>query len=183
MSVRRPLRDVLEVVVRQAALALDASDGFLVVAGDGDRPTSAGIGAWKDEAPPEVEDAVRESGRAVVVAGLLAVPVRVGAEVAGVLAVGRGASGGRPFAGDAAELLARFAQVAAIAHGNERLFATERAAREQAQALRAATEALSATLDLPEVLAAILSELHEVVPYDTASVQELQGERMVIIGG
>ena len=33
------------------------------------------------------------------------------------------------------------------------------------------------------MLAAILSELQNVVPYDTASVQELQGEHMVIIGG
>ena len=181
MSVRRPLRDVLEDVVRQAARVLEASDGFVSVAQEGAPPTLAGIGAWHDAAPPGLEDVLRGNAAAVVVAGTLVVPVRVGAEVAGVLAMGRGP--GRPFATDAPELLARFAQVVAIAHGNDRLFATERAAREQAQALRAATEAMSATLELPEVLAAILSELRNVVPYDTASVQELQGDRMVIIGG
>jgi diguanylate cyclase (GGDEF)-like protein len=60
---------------------------------------------------------------------------------------------------------------------------TERAGREQAQALMAATQALTATLSLRQVLDTILRELAGVVPYDTASVQELRGERMVIVGG
>jgi diguanylate cyclase (GGDEF)-like protein len=91
--------------------------------------------------------------------------------------------GAPPFVERDKDLLVRFAQVAALASENERLFSTERAARQQESALRAATQALSATLDLPTVLEAILTELQNVVPHDTASVQELRGERMVIVGG
>lgn len=56
-------------------------------------------------------------------------------------------------------------------------------AAEQAHALIAATQALTASLSLRQVLATILSELANVVPYDTASVQELRDGRMVIVGG
>ena len=174
---------MLDDIVRHAARVFGAPHGFVSVAWDDEPAIRAAIGAWTDpdRAVAEIEQAVRASGTVRATGGTLAVPVRVGGAVAGVLALGHDA--GRSFDGDAAAPLARFAQAAAIAHGNERLFATERSAREQAQALRAATQALSATLALQEVLAAILSELQNVVPYDTASVQELQGERMVIIGG
>ena len=181
LSARRPLADVLRDVVRQAARVLGAPHGFVTVVQGDAPPTWAGIGAWAEAAPREIEDAVRSAGEAVSTSGTLAVPVRGGTELAGVLAVARDVS--RPFGAEAENVLARFALIAAIAHENARLFATERSARDQAQALQAATQALSATLSLQEVLAAILSELRNVVPYDTASVQELQGERMVIIGG
>jgi PAS domain S-box-containing protein len=59
----------------------------------------------------------------------------------------------------------------------------ERIAREQAETLQAATKALTATLDLQEVFELILSELRRVVPYDSATVQQVQGGRLVIIGG
>lgn len=57
------------------------------------------------------------------------------------------------------------------------------AAREEADRLLAATEALSASLDVGEVLVRILTELRKVVPYDSASVQELSGNRLSITGG
>lgn len=162
---------------------LRASHGYVTVAQGSGPATRAGVGAWLEAGPREIEEAVRARGEAVAAGGTLAVPIRVGSTVAGLIAVAHDTGVGRPFGLEAEALLARFAQIAAIAHENDRLIATERAAREQAQALRAATQALSATLSLQEVLAAILSELQNVVPYDTASVQELQGERMVIIGG
>ncbi|MBI4772363.1 MAG: GAF domain-containing protein, partial [Chloroflexi bacterium] len=71
----------------------------------------------------------------------------------------------------------------AVALDNARLFEAEHAAREQAETLRAATQALSATLDLQQVFDLILSELRRVVPYDSASVQRLKGERLEVIGG
>lgn len=184
LSVHRPLAEVLRAVVRQAARLQVAPDGFVTVAHQtGEPDTRAGVGAWARTAPPEIEDEVRAKGGVLSTGAVLAAPVRAGTRLVGVIALGYGAGSGRSFGADAATLLVRFARVVAIAHENDRLFATERVAREQAQALRAATQALSATLALPEVLAAILSELQNVVPYDTASVQELQGERMVIIGG
>ncbi len=54
--------------------------------------------------------------------------------------------------------------------------------RRQAETLRAATQALSSTLDLPRVFELILSELQKVVPYDSVSVQQLKGDRLEIIG-
>ncbi len=82
-----------------------------------------------------------------------------------------------------AELALAFAAEAAIAIENARLFETERAAREQAETLRAATQALGSTLSLREVFELILTELRKVVPYDSCSVQQLEGNDMVIVGG
>ena len=65
-----------------------------------------------------------------------------------------------------AELATAFAAQAAIAIENARLLETERAAREQAETLRAAAESLGSTLGMSEVFDLILSELRKVVPYE-----------------
>ncbi len=59
----------------------------------------------------------------------------------------------------------------------------ERAARRREQALVRSAQALSSTLDLGKLLEVILGQLRQVVPYDTASVQELRGTDMVIVAG
>jgi diguanylate cyclase (GGDEF)-like protein len=59
----------------------------------------------------------------------------------------------------------------------------EREDRRREQALVRAGQALTATLELGEVLRIILGQLRLVVPYDTASVQELRDGQMVIVGG
>ncbi len=74
----------------------------------------------------------------------------------------------------------------ALRDGEERyrvLYEKERAGREQAERLRAATSALGSSLDLGQVLAHILRELQGVVPYDSASIQELRGDFMEVIAG
>ena len=65
-----------------------------------------------------------------------------------------------------AELATAFAAQAAMAIENARLLETERAAREQAETLRAAAQSLGSTLGVPEVFDLILTELRKVVPYD-----------------
>jgi two-component system cell cycle sensor histidine kinase/response regulator CckA len=65
----------------------------------------------------------------------------------------------------------------------QRLDARATAAREEAERLGAATRALSATLELGEVFDRILSELHALIPYDSAAVMELKDGRLEIIGG
>ena len=82
-----------------------------------------------------------------------------------------------------AELATAFAAQAAIAIENARLLETERAAREQAETLRAAAHSLGSTLGVPEVFDLILSELRKVVPYQSASVQQLDGDELEIVGG
>ena len=81
------------------------------------------------------------------------------------------------------ELATAFAAQAAIAIENARLLETERAAREQAETLRAAAHSLGSTLGVPEVFELILSELRKVVPYQSASVQRLEGNELEIVGG
>jgi PAS domain S-box-containing protein len=66
---------------------------------------------------------------------------------------------------------------------NARLFAAEAQRRREAETLQAATQALSSTLDLQSVFEAILRELQKVVPYDSSSVQRLEGDKLEIIGG
>ena len=82
-----------------------------------------------------------------------------------------------------AELATAFAAQAAMAIENARLLETERAAREQAETLRAAAQSLGSTLGMSEVFDLILAELRKVVPYRSASVQEFDGDEFVVVGG
>ncbi len=114
----------------------------------------------------------------------LSVPIRIGTakgQVVGVLDL----QSPQPNAFDAEDVktLETLADQLAIAIHNARLFEAERTAREQTERLLAATQALGATLNLKETLERILSELRHVVPYDSASVQLLRGDRLEIIGG
>ncbi|MCM2255449.1 MAG: PAS domain S-box protein [Vicinamibacteria bacterium] len=57
------------------------------------------------------------------------------------------------------------------------------AARAEAVRLLGAAEAIGSAIGLEEVLDRILAELGAVVPYDRASVQQLRGDRLEIVGG
>nr|MBC8446477.1 PAS domain S-box protein [Chloroflexota bacterium] len=71
----------------------------------------------------------------------------------------------------------------AAAIENARLYEeTQQRALEQ-ETLREAALALTTALDRNEVIDRILAQLQRVAPYDSASVQLLQGDRLVIIGG
>jgi GAF domain-containing protein/CheY-like chemotaxis protein len=70
-----------------------------------------------------------------------------------------------------------------VALQNNRLFEAETRRRDEAETLREAALALTTTLDQQQVFERILSELQKVVPYDSASVQLLKGNRLEIIGG
>jgi PAS domain S-box-containing protein len=56
-------------------------------------------------------------------------------------------------------------------------------ARENTETLLAVTRVLGTTLSLEDTIEAILDELGRVVPYDSCSVQVIQGDRLVIVGG
>jgi signal transduction histidine kinase len=111
----------------------------------------------------------------------LAVPVRAGGEVVAVLSV----ESRRRDAfdeGDLAFYMAIAGQLG-IALENARLYRQEQQRRREAETLYRAAQALTTTLDLREVLDRILTELQQVVPYDSASVQLLEDSRLEIIGG
>jgi PAS domain S-box-containing protein len=111
--------------------------------------------------------------------GWLCVPMVVGDRVIGVLSIDKF----EPdfYTEELAELATAFASQAAMAIENARLLETERAARRQAETLRAASESLGSMLGMSEVFDLILSELHKVVPYQSASIQQLDGDEFEIL--
>ncbi|MCS7178096.1 MAG: GAF domain-containing protein [Anaerolineae bacterium] len=69
---------------------------------------------------------------------------------------------------------------ATVALENAWLFALEEQRRHLADTLREIARALTATLDLDEVLSLILASLSQVVPHDSASIFLVEGPRLVI---
>ncbi len=109
----------------------------------------------------------------------LAVPIRAGNRVLGVLDL----NSEQLNAFDEQDLFVTQSLADQLALGleNARLFAAEARRRREAETLQTATQALSATLDLHQVLESILAELQHVVPYDSASVQQLREGSLEII--
>ena len=114
---------------------------------------------------------------------LLFVPLfDTSAAIVGLLTVENPANGERP---DAAvvQTLETFANHAAAAIENARLFELETQRRQLADTLRGVAEAISAQLDLDELLNVVLQALSRVVNYDSANFQLLREDELVIIGG
>lgn len=88
---------------------------------------------------------------------------------------------GRRFTLRDLRLLSWLAMPAVTAIENARLYEAQRLAREQAEILREATSALTATLNLDQVLESILTHLKQVVPYDTARIFLWEDEAFRIV--
>ena len=112
--------------------------------------------------------------------GWICAPMIVADRVIGAISVDKFEAGF--YDDERAELVTAFAAQAAMAIENARLLDTERSAREQAETLRAAAQSLGSTLGVRQVIDLILTELRKVVPYQSASVQELDGDGLVIVG-
>ncbi len=82
-----------------------------------------------------------------------------------------------------AAMLQTFANQVAVVIENVRLFESEHRRWQEAETLRQATSAVASTLDRDEAIRMILEQLAGVVPYDSASVQELKGDHLEIVGG
>jgi len=82
-----------------------------------------------------------------------------------------------------AALMHTFANQVVVAIENARLFELEHRRFQEAETLRMAAAALTSTLDQNEAINAILDQLARVVPYDSASVQELKDGYIEIVGG
>ena len=127
---------------------------------------------------PHFASDVHGGGR---IRGWICAPMIIGDRVIGVLSIDKFEPD--VYNEELAELATAFAAQAATAIENARLLETEREAREQAETLRAAAESLGSTLGIHQVFDLILSELRKVVPYRSASVQQLDGDEFVIVGG
>lgn len=69
-----------------------------------------------------------------------------------------------------------FANQAAIAIENTRLFESEKTRVKTAETVRQAAIVLTSLLDLPSLYEAILEWLNKITPYDSASILEIEGE-------
>src|SRR4029450_3982328 len=98
----------------------------------------------------EMRERIRRAGHGSV----LAVPLRIGGRITGVLAVGDVT--GRTFREEEIRRLQDFGNQAAIALENARLFALETSRREQLENLSAVQRDVSAELELDRVLAMIV---------------------------
>ena len=125
---------------------------------------------------PHIQVTIREGIRSV-----LAVPMLRGTDVIGGVVLWHHFP--RHFTPQEEAFLQALSQECVNAVENARLLEAEARRRREAETLRSAVQALSSTLDLQEVFELILTELHGVVPYDSASVQQLYEDYLEIIGG
>ncbi|MFW5942091.1 MAG: GAF domain-containing protein [Chloroflexota bacterium] len=84
------------------------------------------------------------------------------------------------FTEEHAERLQAFADQVGVALRNAQLYEAEQRRRKIAETLTDAAAMLNATLALDEVLPRILQQLGQVIPYDSASVQELENGKLVV---
>lgn len=205
----RDLNELLEAIIVRAANLLGVAGGgvFLV---DEDKETLTltavhgpnellglefrkGEGmagqVWATGKPLVVDDYDTFAGRADSVpynlfGSMIQVPIILKGRVIGVISCEERAGVSRTFTPNDLKMLQDLAQQSALAIHNTYLFKEEQAARDRAERLQAATHALSSSLVLSDVLDSILEELQKVVPYDSASVQQLkEGTYLEIIGG
>ncbi len=111
----------------------------------------------------------------------LILPICLRDRVLGLLRLDSDTSG--QFSDEDAQRLQPLANAAAIAIDNARLYEAEARRRQEAETLRETALALTTILDRNQVIERILVQLQQVVPYDTASVQLLRGDRLEIVGG
>ena len=76
-----------------------------------------------------------------------------------------------------------FANQAAIAIENPRLFEEARRGAHEAETIRQAFTSVTGTLNLDEAIRLILEQLDRVVPFDSASIQLLRDQYLEIVGG
>ena len=136
---------------------------------------------WETGQPLIVDDYRHWEGRVAAwedypFAAMVGVPVRWGEEFLGVLNVAVDAP--RTFSPADAELLSLFAQQAAIAIENARLYESERSRSMELEVLCQASLHLTAALELEPVLGAILEHVLELVTADDAHIFLYDGQRL-----
>ena len=120
----------------------------------------------------------RSLGGADYVRGWLGVPMTVRDKVIGLLTLDSRQPGAYHEAD--ARLALAFANQAALAVANARIYQSEREQRTLSQALREISLALSKSLDTTAILETLLDQIKRVVPYDSANVMLVKGENVII---
>ncbi len=196
LAARRPVGELLEVVLRRAAEALDTPHGFvhLVAAGGSVLERHRAVGrfeslpdllfrpgeglsgrAWKERRPVTVPDYARWSGKLRGVdldwgRAAIAVPLAGRDEVLGVLALVRPREDRRPFSGAEETLLVSFARLGTIALENVRLIEEIEARRRESDQLARIGTAMQEPTSLQERMDLLLNAIQEVVGFERAVV-------------
>ena len=188
------LRQVLEAILQQALRLAGGQDAHIFLY-DGER-LQFGAAMWADGAGQEpfatprrggLTETVALSGQRIVVGdashhplyvdwpwggAIIGLPLRSAERVCGVMNVAF--SRPRHFDENELRVLDLLADQAAVALENARLFNAEHEQRELAEALRAASVALSGSLEFEAVLDRLLDQIERVVPFDAAAVLLVQ---------
>ena len=140
---------------------------------------------WDTGKPLVVDDYQHWEGRsenieAKTYRAIAEVPLEARGRVVGVIGIAS-VDPDRTFGELETSVMARLAEAVALAIDNAQLYSQERTARVEAETLLSSAEAITGSLDLAQVLDAVLTEVRKVVPYDSASVQELHGDALEIV--
>ncbi len=137
----------------------------------------------KKHEPDELEDPATTVENAWQIGDVLFVPLQdIEKNIIGLLTVENPDTEQRPDLATV-QTLEIFANHAAAAIENARLFELEQQRRRLADTLRDVAETISSQLELDQLLNVILQGLKKVVNYDSANVQLLEEDKLVIIGG
>lgn len=136
--------------------------------------------------PLILEDAQKDErfkgwGKTKGVRGWMGIPLIARGEVFGLLTLDSYQVAA--YSSKNANLAQAFANQAAIAIENTRLFEAAQQRAEEANTLRKAAAAVTETLQQDEAIQRILEQLSRVIPYDSASVQLKMGDYLEIVGG
>lgn len=126
---------------------------------------------------PEWEDRIQQLDTLIPAATILGVPMTWRGELTGVIEVFH-IDRQRTFTSQDIELLSLLGNQASIAVENARLLEAERTGRQRAEILRQAAIALADSLDLTQVLESILTQLEQVVSYESAAVYLFEDEKL-----
>jgi GAF domain-containing protein/CheY-like chemotaxis protein len=154
------------------------------------------IGSLAQQGKAEFINDLTNDPRAIQIPGtpldeeerLMVAPLLTAEKVSGMMAVWR--EGRDLFVQADLEFLEELSLQAAIAIKNanlfdetQRLFQAEREAHQQAETLRSIAQALNSSLTLSEVFDVVLTEIHNVIPYDSAAIFQVQNNRRTLATG
>ncbi|HSL44751.1 MAG TPA: PAS domain S-box protein [Anaerolineales bacterium] len=209
LVIERDLAKLLYLIVEKAVAMMKASGGGLYLSEPEQRQVrcvvsyntvgdytgtvlkygegAAGLVAETGE-PLIVEDYRTWQGRAATFeqdqsfVSLLSVPLRWQGLVIGVLNIHEN-KGPRPFTAEDVQIIRHFANHAALAVQNARLFETEQRRRQEAETLRETTLALTYSMELGKLYEVILDSLQKLIPYDAASIELLDQDYFEMVAG
>jgi len=111
------------------------------------------------------------------VRSVLSVPLQIGDDFMGALLL-FSLDEVQPFGEQALTTAQAAGRLASVALQRAGLFEAERQRRQEAEALREISLALSATLDAEQVMEVLLDQIGRVIPYDSANVMLIEGDRV-----